>query len=519
MSNLDDGFRLNADQRLALKWIKEGRNVVITGQAGTGKSMVLGRVIEWLKEVYGAPIGVSNNRDEYAITSMTGISSVGIGGQTLHSWGGIGLGEGSVDKLMHIVRKRMKDVNWTTVKVLVIDEVSMMSLKLFEKLHMLACRLRRSRMLWGGIQLVLCGDFLQLPPIGEGEAGMFCFESEIWRRHIHRENVIHLTKIYRQGDVLFQRMLSRIRMGEVTPEDRRLLKGRIVDRVPKMQIKPTKLYPFKRNVEEINSMEFDKLIASGETRRDYMPIYEISIIYKSMEFSRLNATHHNELISMQHEIQRCSGKEICGLLGNRPENTMVKICTQAQVMLTYNVNVEGGLANGVRGIVLRFDSDGNPVCQFDGIQDETVVTRVIYTTESNLYDLKILQYPLALAWATTIHKSQGQTLTKVVTDLNCVFSAGQTYVCLSRVKSLEGLWLRGIDFRKIQCSKKARKYYYDLGYYCEFNYGDGCKDLMSTASWLCHPGICDVCLVWYLTQWVNDMPVELNEKIVNYMEM
>lgn len=520
--------KLDSDQRLALQWIKEGRNVLITGQAGTGKSMVLGEVIKWLKKKYGLPTGLSNMREEYAITSMTGISSVSIGGQTLHSWGGIGLAEGSVRDILKVIKRQLKTAHWMTLKVLVIDEVSMMSQELFEKLHQVACILRNkpggsgpksSDLLWGGIQLILSGDFLQLPPVGDG--GRFCFESEVWQRFMNRQNVIHMTKIYRQDDAIFQNMLSRLRVGVVTPEDRAILQSRVVSRIPNDLILPTKLYPFRRDVEVINNEKYNELLAGGGVgvtvvEHIYQPIYLMEVYEKKLASHR-DSGIKAEIYNLRNELQMHSGRAVFDGLKMR-ENVVVKLCTGAQVMLNYNIDLEQGLANGVKGAVQGFDQDGNPIIQFDGITGVTVIPRINRIHETEFYKLVISQYPLDLAWASTIHKSQGLSLSKVITNLSNVFSPGQSYVSLSRVKSLDGLYLVGIDYNKIKCNQVAKKFYYDLGYYCEFQYVTDCRDLISTSSWHNHPNICDRCLSYFLTFWVNDLPFEINQMIVEFLE-
>lgn len=528
--NNEDQPILNREQQLAFDFIKKGKNVVITGQAGTGKSLVINQVVKWLHQVYGKPIALNNTHSFYAITSMTGISSINLNGQTLHSWGGIGLGEGDVFRLVNLIDKRMKHPTWRMIKVLVIDEVSMMSMELFEKLHQIGCRIRgNSSQLFGGIQLVLCGDFLQLPPIGKGDAGRFCFESDLWKRHL--KHTIYLTRIYRQQNIRFQEMLSRIRMGIVTPEDKALLSSRLVKKVPKMEIKPTKLYPFKRNVKEINENEYNKLIRNGHQVEEqlYLPLYLMELKSDDMRRGfgkgRLDAGRRMstvEIHQLQVVLRQSSGRQVCDLLGKGPENQSVRICVGAQVMINYNIDVSSGLANGVKGIVRRFDVDGNPFLKIDGIDQEVLIMRANHFWETDRFKITIMQYPLELAWASTIHRSQSQSLTKVVTDLSCVFSRGQSYVCLSRVRSLEGLYLKAIDFKKIQCNEVAKDYYQSLGYWCEYQLVNNCRDWVCNSAYsgynMDHPNICDLCLISYLTEKIHSgIPYEIWEIIIGYM--
>jgi ATP-dependent DNA helicase PIF1 len=360
-----------------------------------------------------------------------------------------------------------------------------------------------------------------------------------------RLNVVHLTKIYRQGDVIFQNMLSRLRMGIVTPEDRAILQSRVVRKMPKIDpnsgnpndlILPTKLYPYRKDVEGINEEEYQKImiinaqkaaaaggggggggIGGGGIGGDwhYFPIYTIEVHTKKLVQSNM---HVNHLVNtLRNDLQRCSGKVVFEGLKLR-ENVKVKLCVGAQVMLNYNLDVSAGLANGVKGVVMAFDQAGNPSVQFDGFSVPITVVRVDHLHFTEFYKLTITQYPLDLAWASTIHKSQGLSLSKIITNLSNVFSPGQSYVCLSRVKSLDGLYLMGIDYNKIKCNQTARKFYYDLKYYCEYHYMSDCRDLISTSSWLKHPNICDHCMSYFLTVWVNNLPFELNMIIVEYLE-
>lgn len=533
---------MNEDQQLAFNLVKNKKNVFITGSAGTGKSFVLREIIQYLKDKYKKDnrpgsqylrnISGSGNEDiRWAVTSLTGVSSIPIGGRTLHSWAGIGLGDGTVNQLINRIRKFRKVANWVNVEVLIIDEISMMDLELFEKLHMIGQKLRHNPyQLFGGIQIVMSGDFLQLPPVGIDKGKFFCFESPIWQEYI--KNTVFLTKIFRQTNTDFQELLCRLRLGIVTDLDRALLNSRLVSTIPKTRVKPTKLYPFKKDVRAINEKELFKLIEKGEQLHTYLPHYE----YRNSNGEELPTEPHlryailAERNTTQDLVRQFNNQAVNEKFTKQPYNSIKRLIRGAQVMLTWNVDVPGRLVNGSRGVITGFDDAENPIVLFDmgdGIEEEHTVTRIDYEENFPYYQVIIKQYPLDLAWAATIHKSQSQTLTKVVTDLNCVFSPGQTYVCLSRVRSLDGLYLLAIDYNKIWAHPRAKAYYRDLGYECQVQATPQCQlnPFVPTSAFpgqnMGNPGVCKDCLDYLLMFTIGEkycIPITLIGKITKYIK-
>ena len=239
-------LELTTCQSNAFKLMSEGKNVFITGPGGVGKSLL----IKMFKDAF---LSVKN----IAITSTTGISALLIGGTTLHSFLGIGLGTGSRQALVTKIKsKSYLKVRWVKLDTLIIDEISMLSPELFDKLEYIARIVRNNTMPFGGIQLILSGDFCQLPVVGSNN---FVFESKSWKRCI--DNVCHLSQIMRQTDSKFQKCLNEARIASLSDESKQLL-TECVDRelTNDSGIKPTKLYPTNAEVDRINNIELEKLL-------------------------------------------------------------------------------------------------------------------------------------------------------------------------------------------------------------------------------------------------------------------
>lgn len=417
-------IKLNSGQHKAYDLIVNGKNVFLTGSAGTGKSVV----INYYKERYSMFKNI-------AITSTTGVSALVIGGSTLHSYLGIGLGTESVE---YLIKKICKNPNmkkrWKNLDVLVIDEVSMLSPELFDKLELIARNLRRVRNVpdkpFGGIQLVLTGDFLQLPVV---KSDNFVFEAESWSTCV--EETVYLTEIMRQKDNDFQSVLNEIRFGIVTERCKQMLSSRIKKELKNDKgIRPTKIYTTNVSVDVLNTRELEKLNKSERFT------YE-------MDFEFLDP---NLKTSDKEKLIEKYSKSIIS-------STSLELCVGAQVMLLCNLDVENGLVNGSRGIVLEF-IENIPVVGFFNCS-KIIDSHTWEMKEGDEVVCRITQLPLKLAWAFTVHKSQAITLDYAEVDLGNMFTYGQAYVALSRVKNLEGLSILDINFDKIQAHPKAVKYY------------------------------------------------------------
>lgn len=410
----------DAKQREAFDAMVEGRNVLLTGSAGTGKSNLITTFYDLYKD--SRHIG---------ITSMTGTSAILLNGTTLHSFTGIGLGTAPTDTLiMKIQKSPFLTKRWRTLDTLIIDEISMLTPTLLEKLENIAQVIRMNNEPFGGVQLILSADFLQLPCV---ESEQFCFESKVWDKCV--DKVFYLTKVYRQDDPTFQQCLSEIRLGELSSETKKILKSRVgVELKTDTGIKPTKLFSLNVSVNAVNQQELEKL-----DRELYQYDLEITFIKPKMNRNYL----------MERFRKQCRVPET------------LKLCVGAQVMLLYNRDIENHLVNGSRGVVIDFVEDFPMVRFLNGM--EIIIDYHSWDLEENGH--KILSYtqvPLTLAWASSIHKTQGQTLDFVDVDLSNVFEHGQAYVALSRVRTLQGLRITGLNFGKIKAHPRAVEFYKKL---------------------------------------------------------
>ena len=246
-------YKLNEEQEAVMNEIDKKHNVFITGPGGTGKSFLIKHIKRYLEE----------KSKVVAVTSLTGMASllIGEGARTIHSWSGIGIGNRSVDDYFNFIRVKNKKAReaWRRTDVLIIDEISMMSDELFEKLDMLGKLLRWDNSKpFGGIQILCFGDFYQLPPINT----KFVFESPLWNQTL--DSVVSLDTIYRQKDPSFQKMLNEVRSGEVSDETDELLKSRLNLDYSSEEIQPTKIFSRRDMVDKINSEGLNKI--EGESR-------------------------------------------------------------------------------------------------------------------------------------------------------------------------------------------------------------------------------------------------------------
>lgn len=388
------------NQEKTLKYLQAGRNVFLTGPAGSGKTYVLTKFIDWLRE-QGKTV---------AITASTGIAATHLGGTTIHSWAGIGIKDFLNDyDLDALTQKQYLHKRFRTTDVLIIDEVSMLHSFRLDMIDTVLRTILQVPLPFGGIQVVLAGDFFQLPPINRDSTDThFAFEARVWPQM--NIATCYLETVYRQSDddPLLQ-VLQEIRQGKVSEESAALLQERINVQPPD-HVTPTRLYTHNIDVDALNKKELAQLSTPIE-------IFEMTSSGKKADVDTL--------------------KKYC----LAPERLELKV--GAQVMFVKN-NFSQGYVNGTLGTVIDFDA-GQPVVQTAKGREVTVDRDSWMMEQNGVLKAEIRQFPLRLAWAITVHKSQGMTLDVVDVDLSKAFAAGMGYVALSRVKTLNGLHIRGIN--------------------------------------------------------------------------
>ena len=466
-------IELSERQQLAFDKYKEGKNVFVTGPGGTGKSALI-------KKIYADSL---NREKNIQVCALTGCASLLLGckAKTVHRWSGIGLGlksiEFNVQRIMDKKKYSMRAVRdvWRKTDILVLDEVSMLSLKLFDMLNAIGKAVRGNSRPFGGLQIVFLGDFYQLPPVGDKEeidTSRFCFESNDWDWVFDKENQVPLTEIFRQTDKTWCNLLNQIREGVIKKSTCRLLEKYVGREVPvELNIRPTKLFPTRAQVDRINHLEMSKL--KGE-------LYEFAM--KRSDQYPLNSELEK---ARKREVDvRDIHNELEYMAGNLPCVQGLSLKVGAQVMCVVNkemTSIQGKtvtLCNGSQGVVVDISTVMGvllPVVRFliHGSNEDVIMVRHDWVSD-NIPGVGISQIPLILAWALTIHKAQGATLDVAEIDIGSgIFECGQTYVALSRVRSLEGLYLNSFDPTKIRIHKKVKAYYDELMAFWEQGPGIG----------------------------------------------
>lgn len=392
-------------QETALTILKTGANIFLTGEPGSGKTHTINEYVSYLHEHDIDP----------AITASTGIAATHIHGATIHSWSGIGVKRSltpyDLDKIAtteYLVRRIKK------TKVLIIDEISMIDAHMLDMVDAVCREIKQNTEPFGGIQIILVGDFFQLPPVTtRGEEVQFACIAAVWSAM--RLVTCYLSEQHRQEDERLLEVLSAIRGGSFDEMHYEYLSTRNhngtdtpVDR------SVTRLFAHNANVDSINDTELAGLVGEGKS-------YQMT-------------TRGSETL-VATLIKGCLS----------PEALTLRI--GAAVMCTKN-NREKDFANGTLGTVVAFErSTGYPLIKVRGGRTITVEPMDWVIEENGKIKASITQVPLRLAWAITIHKSQGMSLDAAVMDLSQVFEYGQGYVALSRVRSLSGLYLLGVNPR------------------------------------------------------------------------
>ena len=441
---------LSREQLIAFDKYVKGDNIFITGPGGSGKSALI-KIIH--KHAY-------NKFKDIQVTALTGCAAVLLNckAKTLHSWAGIGLGNGTTEQLITKIKKnKFAKALWKATDILVVDEVSMLSLKLFNTLNEIGKSVRGNLKPFGGIQLIFSGDFFQLPPVGDKDdpdTQRFCFESDNWNTVFQRDCQIQLVKIFRQTDEIYATILNQIREGKIKRKSNDLL-VQYVNRpfAENLVAEPTKLYPTRNKVENINNTKMCSL--EGEERE-----YKIRYI-KDLEMTKADKNKRVEFTEkdIQVELDFLASNLIC--------DKEMKLKIGSQIMCIVNIQSDTGIevCNGSQGIVTEFcEITGCPRVKFNNGIDRVMIRNV--WASDKIPGIGVSQVPIILAWALTIHKSQGATMDAAEIDVGSgIFECGQTYVALSRVKSLDGLYLTSFDAKRIRINKKVKEFYESLKLY------------------------------------------------------
>lgn len=413
-------------------------NVFVSGLAGSGKTTVVNRFVEILEAQFNGNIRV-------ALTASTGIAATLIGGRTIHSWSGLGISEEpfNSEKLERGVRSRKEEMQ--EAHVLVIDEISMLPAYFFTKLDLTLQHVRSNTKPFGGIQLVLLGDFLQLPPVKTRHSDpsvdyRYAIETQSWQNANVR--YCFMDKSQRASDERLRTILTEMARGKVSQESRELIQSRQGATLKHAEDKVfTTLFTTNMNVDKFND---EKLAAiKGRTM-------SFKCLYREGDTSKLK-----EL------VKRTGMKEL------------LELKVGATVMLTKNLSADYYLANGSLGKVVSFNTEGDPVIKFnEGIT--VSIERAVYDlhgkprevvnpvtkkkeTMPAEAELSYMQYPLRLAFAITVHKSQGQTFNGITADLSKCFIEGLGYVALSRVRSLDDLIVTGMSEKAWRVDERSKK--------------------------------------------------------------
>ena len=378
----------------ALDILKLGHNVYLTGAAGSGKTYVLNQYIKYLRK----------NHIVVGVTASTGIAATHMNGMTIHSWAGLGMGDAiDIERILakSTLKKRMAEA-----RVLIIDEVSMLDGHVLDAVDTITRAFKDESKPFGGLQVVLSGDLFQLPPVTRSGEPFFVFNSAAWKSMGLK--ICYLEEQHRQDDSNLLGILDAIRANSVDEAHFEELSERMKPAPGGEDI--IKLYTHNAHVDDINTTELGKLKTEAKT-------------YHMTSRGRQNA--------VESLINRCLA----------PEQLLLKV--NSEVMFVAN-NPAKHFYNGTLGKVVKFNDDNQPVVQ---TKDRliTVDEHTWKTEDGDRTIAEVTQLPLRLAWAITIHKSQGMSLDAAEIDLSKSFEPGMGYVALSRVRSIEGLYIKGIN--------------------------------------------------------------------------
>ena len=404
-------------QETALKLLKAGENVFLTGSAGAGKTYTLNQYIQYLKA----------RKVPVAITASTGIAATHMNGMTIHTWAGIGIKDVLSDHdLKNMKERKYLKEHLENVQVLIIDEISMLHAKQLNLVNQVLKYFKESDEAFGGIQVIVAGDFFQLPPVGKSEErnrDKFCFMSEAWVEAKFR--VCYLTEQHRQGNDILNDILNAIRSQSISQQHIQALEK---TREQDIGDTFTRLYTHNADVDQINYQHLHAIASNGQ------------------QFDAKCDGNAKLVETLKSSVRA-------------PESLVLK--KHAKVMFVKN-NFDVGYINGSLGEVVGFEEDDEyGILPKVELTDGTtlLVEPETWSVDNDAGKTIAIfqQIPLRLAWAITIHKSQGMTLAAAEINLSHTFEKGQGYVALSRLKSLSGLRLLGFNLQALELDSLALK--------------------------------------------------------------
>ena len=449
-----DISELSPEQTFAYHKFNQGANLFITGPGGTGKT----RLIQYLLKSALA------THKSIQICAMTGCAAIllNCNARTLHSWSGIKLAKGPSKLVVDSVLRNKKVVaQWRRARCIILDEVSMLSKKIFDIIEEIARKTKLINKPFGGMQVVFTGDFYQLPPVGDNndpDTSKFCFESSNWSRVFPSQNQIALTTIFRQTDLDYINILQQVRIGQIDHEGILTLQkclDRTYDAEQHNNCVPTKLFPLRSKTDYVNTMMFGKIKEK---------VFVLNAVRKKDCYTHIETNKPLSLAARQRCARLSAAEieyELDQMMNNTPCINILRLKVGAAVMCTINLDMNNSICNGSQGTVTDIiETNGSiaPVVLFANGVTKTIVQH--YWQSEDYPSIAIGQYPLCLAWALTIHKIQGATLDMAEIDIGqSIFEYGQTYVALSRVQSLHGLYLSEFQPQKIRANPIVQQFY------------------------------------------------------------
>ncbi|KAL3423208.1 mitochondrial dna helicase [Phlyctema vagabunda] len=470
-------IQLSSEQSRVLDLVVNGgQSVFFTGSAGTGKSVLMRAIIDKLRKKF------MREPDRVAVTASTGLAACNIGGVTLHSYGGIGLGKEDIPTLVKKIRRNPKAKNrWLRTKILVVDEISMVDGDLFDKLEGIARALRNNGRPFGGIQLVITGDFFQLPPVPDYDkkerGAKFAFDANTWATAIH--HTIGLTEVFRQKDPVFANMLNEMRLGKISDATIETFKKLSRPIAFEDSLDATELFPTRNEVENSNAFRMRALHGRAyafaakdtgtmeETQREkllsnmmapkFMELKKGAqvMLIKNLDEQLVNGSLGRVVSFMSAKTFEIYNNHEDALDENIPDEELDDEALDARKRIQSAKHMIGNT------------SDLMPLVRFsiaDGTTRDLLVQHEEWKVElpSGEVVASRVQLPLILAWALSIHKAQGQTLERVKIDLKKIFEKGQAYVALSRATTQAGLEVKNFDKSKVMAHTRVAQFYNSL---------------------------------------------------------